>query len=422
MTGPRIAYCGLTHLGLNSAVAAAVKGMPVVGFDPSPEHVEALNRGHLPIREPGLDEAFALHHERLTFTADLAALKDCDVAVISADVPTDDRGQSDLADIVDLLARVTPRLDDDATLVVLSQVPPGFTRRIHPRPQHLYYQVETLVFGRALERALEPERFIVGCANPGRPLPPAYHAFLAAFGCPILPMRYESAELAKIAINCLLVAQISAANTLAELCEHIGADWAEIAPSLRLDRRIGQHAYLSPGLGIAGGNLERDLATVCRLADSEGAHSGVVRAWIDNSRHRKDWVLRALHAQVLATVPAARIGILGLTYKENTHSTKNSAALQLIDALAGISLRCFDPAIGLPDGTRAQTAASALDAADGAHALAVMTPWPDFRNLEPAALAARMAGRVVVDPYGMLDHRAAEAAGLQHIRLGVGAA
>src|SRR5437660_5333555 len=79
-------------------------------------------------------------------------------------------------------------------------------------------------------------------------------------------MRYESAELAKIAINCCLVSSISVANTLAELCECLGAAWSEIAPALKLDRRIGQHAYLAPGLGIAGGNLERDLATVCKLA------------------------------------------------------------------------------------------------------------------------------------------------------------
>src|SRR5207245_1505995 len=82
---------------------------------------------------------------------------------------------------------------------------------------------------------------------------------------PILPMRYESAELAKISINMFLVASISTTNTLAELCERIGADWSEIVPALKLDKRIGQHAYLAPGLGIAGGNLERDLTTVCRL-------------------------------------------------------------------------------------------------------------------------------------------------------------
>ena len=158
----------------------------------------------------------------------------------------------------------------DAVVVILSQVPPGFTRARQRAGRALHYQVETLIFGRAIERALYPERFIVGCADPTAPLPPAYRQFLDAFGCPILPMRYESAELAKISINMCLVASVSVANTLAELCEQIGADWSEIVPALRLDRRIGPHAYLTPGLGIAGGNLERDLATVCALADRAG--------------------------------------------------------------------------------------------------------------------------------------------------------
>src|SRR5439155_15766795 len=130
----------------------------------------------------------------------------------------------------------------------------------------LHYQVETLIFGRAVERALFPERFMVGCADPGQPLPQGFDEPLAAFKCPILPMLYESAELAKIAINIFLVASVTATNTLAEVCERIGADWGEIAPALRLDKRIGSSAYLSPGLGLSGGNLERDLATVLGLA------------------------------------------------------------------------------------------------------------------------------------------------------------
>src|SRR3970282_1279053 len=152
-------------------------------------------------------------------------------------------------------------------IVVLAQVPPAFTRGKQRPGRLLYYQVETLIFGRAVERALQPERYIVGCADPALPLPPAYQGFLQAHGCPILPMRYESAELAKISINMFLVASVSTANTLAELCEKTGAEWSEIVPALKLDKRIGPHSYLAPGLGIAGGNLERDLATVCRFAD-----------------------------------------------------------------------------------------------------------------------------------------------------------
>ena len=207
--------------------------------------IDRLDKGDLPVVEPDLPELLANNRSRLAFTAEVADLAACDVVYLALDVPTDDAGTSDLTGLDRLLELVIPALGPKATLVVLSQVPPGFTRaRLRPGLS-LYYQVETLIFGRAMERALHPERFIVGCADPAEPLPPALQAYLQAFGCPILPMRLESAELTKIAINCCLVSSISVANTLAELCEGIGAVWGEIAPALKLDRRIGQHAYLS---------------------------------------------------------------------------------------------------------------------------------------------------------------------------------
>jgi UDPglucose 6-dehydrogenase len=305
--------------------------------------------------------------------------------------------------------------------VMLSQVPPGYTRALGVRPPgQLYYQVETLVFGLAVERATKPERYIIGCADPTAPLETRFRAVLDAFGCPILPMRYESAELAKISINCCLVASVTVANTLAEVCERIGADWSEIAPALKLDRRIGPYAYLSPGLGIAGGNLERDLATVARLAAAHGTEAGLIAAWQRNSRYRRDWPLRQLLARVLARVDEPVIGILGVTYKENTRSIKNSPAVALIKALPSCRLRVFDPEVRAEAlwHPRLTVAGDALSVCDGADALVIMTPWPQFRALKPADVAGRLRGRVVVDPFSMLDWAALAATGLEHVVLG----
>ncbi|MBK8065034.1 MAG: hypothetical protein IPK29_14045 [Betaproteobacteria bacterium] len=218
----------------------------------------------------------------------------------------------------------------DAVIVVLSQVPPGFTRGKQREGRILYYQVETLIFGRAVERALLPERYIVGCADPSQPLPAACRTLPDGARLPDPAMRYESAGLAKISINMCLVASVSTANTLAELCEKIGADWSEIVPALKLDRRIGQYSYLAPGLGIAGGNLERDLATVCSFADRDAAPMpALARAWIANSRHRRDWVLRTLYREVLCKHEDPEIAVLGLAYKQDTHSAKNSPVIAL---------------------------------------------------------------------------------------------
>ena len=420
MSRPTIAFAGMTHLGLLSAAAAAERGFPVVAFDLDPARVQLLRRGELPVVEPGLPELLAKNRGRLLFTSAPADLAGCDVVYVAPDVPTDDAGVSDLGPVRALIDAVDLALGPAAVLVVLSQVPPGFTRSLRRPASRRFYQVETLIFGRAMERALHPERFIVGCADPRAPLPRTLVAFLGAFGCPVLPMRYESAELAKIAINMCLAASISTANTIAELCEKIGADWGEIVPALRLDRRIGPHAYLAPGLGIAGGNLERDLVTFCGLADAHGTDTGVVRAWIANSRHRREWALTQVHEHVLVRTPDPTLAVLGLAYKQDTASTKNSPSLGLLAALAPFAVRVYDPVVPpRPEfHPRLVRAASALEACAGADALVIMTPWAEFRELQPEDISGRLRGRTVIDPYAILPADACRAAGLDHVTLG----
>jgi UDPglucose 6-dehydrogenase len=423
MNAPVIGFAGLTHLGVNSAAGALSRGFRVVGYDADQRIVEGLARGQPQVVEPGLPEALADGKTRARFSADVTALAACDVVYIAADVPTDDRGASDLGGIRSLIEQVIPALAPHAPLVVLCQVPPGFTRTLGIAPSRLYCQVETLVFGRALDRAVNPERFIVGCADPETPLAAPLQQFLAAYGCPILPMAYESAELAKIAINCCLVSSISVANTLAELCERIGADWSEIAPALKLDKRIGAHAYLTPGLGIAGGNLERDLATVVRLAEEHRTDAGVVKAWRENSRHRRDWAARTAREVVLNDNPAAVLAVWGLAYKENTQSTKNSPSFATIARLQDATLRVHDPVVAASAARhpRATGCDEALQAVEGADALLILTPWPQYRSIAPAAIAQAMRGRVVLDPYAVLDAVASMRAGLLLHTLGRGA-
>jgi UDPglucose 6-dehydrogenase len=401
-------------------VAAASKGFHVVGYDGDSARVKAIAEGRWPVLEPGLVELAGAHGARLAWRDDTGALGLCDVVYIASDVPTDDHGRSELSEIVALIDRVSRVLKQEAILVVLCQVPPGFTRGLAFPPARLFYQVETLVFGRAVERATSPERFVVGCADPTAELPGAFREFLDAFGCPILSMRYESAELAKISINCCLVASISVANTMAELCEKIGADWSEIVPALKLDKRIGQHAYLAPGMGLGGGNLERDLVTVLCLAENTGSDAGVIESFVRSSHHCRDWVLRILHEHVLSGRPDAAIGILGLAYKENTHSTKNSPSLALIGHLSAWRVQMYDPvvpagAVGQPNAVGAK---SALEAARGMDALVIMTPWPEFQKLNPIDLAKVLRGRVVLDPYRVLEGAAVVAAGLDYFALG----
>jgi UDPglucose 6-dehydrogenase len=194
-----------------------------------------------------------------------------------------------------------------------------------------------------------------------------------------------------------------------------------LVPALKLDRRIGSYAYLSPGLGLAGGNLERDLATVIRLSETHGTDASLIKAFVKNSNHRKNWALRTMHETILSKTPDAIVGVLGLAYKENTHSVKNSSSLALIRELTPYRVQVYDPVLPASEAPHpaAVGKASALEAATGADVLAVMTPWPQFKGLSLDAVARAMRGNLVLDPYRMFDSKAARAAGLDWRTLGV---
>jgi UDPglucose 6-dehydrogenase len=421
MNANTIGFAGLSHLGICYSLAAAARGFSVVAFDDRPGLADSLQAGAFPIVEPGLDAAWREHRSAIRYTADVSELTRCSLIFLTLDVVTDEANQSVLESLDSLIARVREPAST-GTLVIMSQVPPGYCRAIGAQLHgKLFYQVETLVIGDALDRAIHPERHIVGCADPLSGLPDGYRRYLEAFQSPIVTMRFESAELCKIAINCLLVSSLSTCNTLAEICENIGADWGEIIPALRLDRRIGPHAYLSPGLGIAGGNLERDLITVQKLAAENGCDARVVAAWQADSAYRRDWVLRHLFRPGLLESPATPVlGVWGLAYKQDTHATRNSPSLALLRSLSGYLCQAYDPAakIDAAEFPQVRVCDSALDAARDCDVLAVMTPWKEFSTVPLEQVQAAMRGRIVLDPYGVVDRERCLQLGLAYHRLG----
>ena len=414
-----IGFAGLTHLGLNSAVSCAYRGFKTIGYHDDPNLVEKLNNGLPNILEPQLSELMAESKDRLNFSSDISCLHDCDLVYIAVDVPTNDTGESNLSSVENIISKTCAAMNENAILVILCQVHPGFTRKLNWPKERLYYQVETLIFGCAMDRAINPERYIIGCNNPEKALLPVMSDLLGAFNCPILLMKYESAELAKISINMFLVASVSTSNTLAELCEKIGADWFEIVPALRLDKRIGQYAYLTPGLGISGGNLERDLKTILNFSKKFDTDAGVVSAWIENSLYRKKWALHKLQQLVLSVNKKPLIGLLGLTYKENTHSIKNSPSIELLMNLKNCNVRAFDPSLPqhLPD-LGIKLVDSKEEVLDKADVLIIMTPWEQFRELSIHEIVNRMTGRIIIDPFRLLNGRELMIKGFTYASLG----
>ncbi len=420
-----VGFAGLSHLGVVSGVALASKNIRVIGYDADASLTSDLAAGRVRFYEPGLDALIAGSRNRLRFSSSLADLGACQVIYVALDVPTDDAGTSDLTGLDCLIDDVGRASSPGAVIVVLSQVPPGFTRSRAARwrdagiDRALYYQVETLVMGDAVPRAIAPERLIVGTPDPRQPLPSAFREVLSIFGCPILPMLYESAELTKITINVCLAASVTVANTMAELCERIGADWSEMVPALKLDRRIGSHAYLGAGLGIGGGNIGRDLATVLDMAAVAGTEAALIAAIVTDSLHRREWALRTVHG-LTAGLASPTVAVWGLAYKQDTAFIKNSPGVALVSDLGAVPMRAYDPQVPPGDVARSNLVRvdRALDACEGASLLAVMTPWKEFRSADLGEIKRRLAHPVIVDPYGVFDQEACLRLGFDYYRLG----
>ena len=427
MTGPT-GFLGLSHLGLVSGIGWASYGEPVLGIDPDPETIALLGASRLPIHEPGLDELFARVRDGITFTTDPAAAATCPLVFLSRDVPTTEDNRSDLSVVERLVEQVIPHLRRDAVLVVMSQVPPGFTRGVASRARQgrpaggprVFYWVETLVLGRAVDRFLRPERIILGCEQPGEPLPDVLEQGIRRFRCPVLPMRFESAELTKTAINLYLASAVTYANTLADLCERIGADWSEVMPALRMDARIGRDAYIRPSLGIAGGNLERDLVTLRSLAADRGVDGAFIATLVAHNAGRIRWVLDRLDALVLSQAAQPTIAVWGLAYKRGTASVKNSAALRVIASLGRrATVRAYDPVVRPSITDPTVTVVSHRDAAlAGADCLLIMTDWEEFASIDPLALGRAMRRPLVIDCVGVLEDRRGGLEGIQYVSMG----
>jgi UDPglucose 6-dehydrogenase len=421
----RIGVVGLSHLGTVVAACLAADGVAVTAVDADAATVAALAAGRSAVHEPGLVELLKTSH--LASTTSYAALDGCDVVLLACDTVTDDANRADLSLIEAHVDKALPWLTRGAALVLMSQVPVGYTRELGElirtrRPDFagsLTYWVETLVIGEAVARFRRPDRIILGGATPGWEPDSRLAAVTARFGCPVLRMSYESAELTKAAVNFYLATSVTCANTLAELCEATGASMRDIVPALRSDPRIGSRAYVRPGLGIGGGNLERDLVHLSELSRRLGIGTAFVDTILEASAVRYGWLRRLVEQHLLDVGTLPRLALWGVAYKKDTASTKNAVSLRLIADLAGrAAIVAYDPAAVPPASVcRAATALEALDGADG---LVILTDWAEFAAVDLEAVRRTLRRPVVLDAAWALDPARARAAGLTYVGLGEG--
>jgi UDPglucose 6-dehydrogenase len=401
---------GLWHLG---SVTAACLGehFETVGCDPSAATVAELQKASPPVSEPGLAELIAagLSAGRLRFTSDLrAAVEGAEVLWVTFDTPVDDDDVADVDAVRSHVEAIFPFLENDALLLISSQVPVGFTSGLerafqekHPgRSVSFAYSPENLRLGKALDAFRKPERIVVGTRTEKDR--PRLAQLLAPFSENIQWMSVESAEMTKHALNAFLATSVAFINELADLCERAGADAKEVERGLKSEPRIGAKAYLGPGSAFAGGTLARDVTFLSHIGQRQGVPTHLFSAVIASNNEHKAWARRRL-VNLLGGVSGKRIAILGLTYKPGTDTLRRSSAIELCLWLASqkAEVRAYDPAIQrLPSElkTSISLCESSQQALADADATVLATEWAGFKNLCADDLVKVMRTAVVLDP------------------------
>lgn len=399
-----ITFVGSTHLSLVYGISSAVKGHKVNFFYPDQKIIKNFKSKKFPIKEPNLNFYYKKLKSKIFFSSAISSISNSDIICVAPDIKTDDNSISNLNEINNLINQILKLIKKEQILLIMSQVPPGFTRKIYEKHKQTFYMVETLVFGEAFKRALEPERIIIGCDKSR--LPQKLKKYLLAFSKTILPMKFESAEFSKLCINIYLASSIITTNTLCELCEKLNANWSDISEGLKLDKRIGKYAYLKPGLGISGGNIERDLISIQNISKKNKVNSNYIDSIIIKSLYFKDWVITNLER---LNIKKSDIGILGLSYKENTASIKNSPSIRLINKLIQKnltkSISVYDPKVKSININGLKYKKNLKDLVSSCKILIIITPWKEFSKISYDFLSKNFKGTYIFDPFNMIKYK-----------------
>jgi UDPglucose 6-dehydrogenase len=321
-----IFFLGLSHLSLCYAAAALKKGYKVNIIDFKNEVNDYNNNKK--VYEPQLSSILKKYKKNFLISDNFKKLKTAKIIFLAKDLKTNYQNKVKLFEIKKLLKKIS-FLSSKKILVVKSQVPVGFTRKIHWNVNLKFHFVETLIFGKAINRAIFPERIIIGKHQDNSKIPQILLSFFKNFKCPIIEMKYEESELTKGFINTYLASQVITTNYLNEFSKLYKANWSKIKNALSLDKRIGKFAYLNPGLGLSGGNIERDLKTISDNRLKLGLNSSFTDILLEQSNYYKNWVNKKIS---IINKKKFIIGILGYTYKLNTLSTKNSPQSTLLNS------------------------------------------------------------------------------------------
>ena len=433
-----ITVVGTGYVGLVTGACLADFGSRVTCVDSDAAKIERLRGLELPFFEPGLPELVGrnVREGRLRFSSDLpAALKGARIVFITVGTPPRPDGSADTSAIWAVAKLIAKHLDGYALVVQKSTAPVGTARalqtymRAHARRGadfDVASNPEFLREGSAIETFMRPDRVVIGAETArARALLKKIHDPLFLIETPMVVTTLESAELIKYASNAFLATKISFINEISNLCESLGADVQVVAKGMGMDRRIGGK-FLHAGPGYGGSCFPKDTAALASFARRAGVEAGIVEATAAaNERQMKRMV-----DKIIAAVGAPKgkvVGVLGLSFKPNTDDLRAAPALAIIAGLKrrGVQVRAFDPvaiphARTLPECRGVTFANDAYDCARGAHALAVVTEWNEFRGMNLQRLKRVMKKPVLCDLRNLYDAEEVEAAGMTHVGVGRG--
>ncbi|MEC7514233.1 MAG: UDP-glucose/GDP-mannose dehydrogenase family protein [Pseudomonadota bacterium] len=395
----RIAMIGTGYVGLVSGACFSEFGVDVVCVDKDADKIDRLQRGEIPIYEPGLDTLVEknVRAGRLSFTQDLAnAVDGADAVFIAVGTPSRrGDGHADLSSVYAAAEEIAAALTGYAVIVTKSTVPVGTGREVLEiiqkcRP-HAAFDIcsnpEFLREGSAIGDFMRPDRVVIGTdSERARAVMRELYRPLFLIETPIVFTSLETSELIKYAGNTFLATKITFINEIADLCEKVGADVHDVAKGIGLDGRIG-NKFLHPGPGYGGSCFPKDTLALVKTAQDMDAPLRIVETVVDVNDKRKARMADKIIAACNGSVAGLTLAILGVTFKPNTDDMRDSPSLAIIPALqaAGAQIRAYDPE-GM-DEARALLddvgwCDDAYQAMDGADAVALLTEWNQFRALD----------------------------------------
>ncbi|MDH3232172.1 MAG: UDP-glucose/GDP-mannose dehydrogenase family protein [Alphaproteobacteria bacterium] len=410
----RIAMIGTGYVGLVSGACFSEFGHRVTCVDVDADKIARIEKGDIPIFEPGLDVLVEKNvaNGRLDFTTDLPkAVSNADAVFIAVGTPARrGDGHADLTFVYAAAAQIAEAIDHYTVIITKSTVPVGTGREVEriireARPEAQFDVVSNPEFlreGAAIEDFMRPDRIVIGSESETaseamrelyRPL------FLRE--TPILITSRETSELIKYAANTFLATKITFINEIADLCEQLGANVQDVAKGIGMDGRIGAK-FLHPGPGYGGSCFPKDTLALVRTGQEYGAPLRIVETVVETNEQRKTQMAEKVVAGCGGSVEGKTIAVLGLTFKPNTDDMRDSASLAIIPALqrGGAAIRAYDPE-GMAEAKKSLHdivwCNDAYETMEGADAVVIITEWNEFRALDLSRAKALMRAPVMID-------------------------